>query len=888
MTWCGQASRFARIAALSALLVACGETTGSGGAGDDGGSGTPPPSTTGGDAGTAGVDGDGDTSGQWAANAGGDATTGGGDWNSGPAQGGTGTGTDGGDTGTDGEWQPESPPAGEGSGATPPDPDLPPDEPPTEPGEEAGECDTENKSVLYLSADDSNSMAGPAVARGLIERGQKVYKGIRTYEFLNYYGFDYPAPEPGELAVNAALADLGDGEYGLQIGVRAHDVTAAQRRPVNLTLSIDTSSSMGWGPGGQTALDRVKQSCHAIANALTDGDVLSIVTWADEDNVLMDSYVVQGSGDPIIKAACDSLAADGRTNFSLGVEKTYNLAVQNLAAERSNRVVLFSDGGANVEPKDIDLIASHAQDAESEGLYLIGVGVGDPWNFNDGLMDELTDAGKGAYIFLDSTQEADEMWGERFVSNVEVAARDVRVELTLPPTFSVKAFYGEEISTDPDEVEPQHLATNDAMIFNQVIASCAPEELDIDAEVKVVVRFSDPITFEEKAAVLKTSIAALSGQDSPLLVKGNAIVAYAEALKELRDMSGDPALALIDETLSTVDAAQQQLQGDADLEEIQDLLATYRSVYDGTYEGGGTAASTDKNEIEVDCGGCQAGATLDDLACGIDVCDPSVLLEQNYSSPTQAPTEGTYAAATHFGSADNDLSPKEGGTYALMATGPAQGTAHSTWLSQQAGTDPYSPEAYQIYDAVEYRLKLRAPEGANGFAISYVFFSEEYDDYVGSSFNDKFYVVIEAGSTNAGEPTVVNYTRCRNPETYFDFICSPGMQYCEPGERYCYVAINTALSECCWLDGCPNGTAETNIAGTGFECAPNSSGDGDHAGSSTGWLTTHWPIEPNEEFELVFHLHDTSDGVFDSATILDSLQFFDQPAAGTVQYGYSL
>lgn len=102
--------------------------------------------------------------------------------------------------------------------------------------------------------------------------------------------------------------------------------------------------------------------------------------------------------------------------------------------------VLFSDGGANVDITDIEMIAGHADDGEGEGLYLIGVGVGDPWNFNDNLMDALTDAGKAAYIFRDSTQEANAMWADRFVSNVQVAARDVQVELTLPPTFQVKKF----------------------------------------------------------------------------------------------------------------------------------------------------------------------------------------------------------------------------------------------------------------------------------------------------------------------------------------------------------------------------------------------------------------------------------------------------------------
>ena len=95
------------------------------------------------------------------------------------------------------------------------------------------------------------------------------------------------------------------------------------------------------------------------------------------------------------------------------------------------------------------------------------------------------------------------------------------------------------------------------------------------------------------------------------------------------------------------------------------------------------------------------------------------------------------------------------------------------------------------------------------------------------------------------------------------------------------MAVNTALSECCWLHGCPTGKAKTNISGTGFECADNAANDGANKGSSTGWLMTEWPIEPGETFVLTFHVHDTGDGIFDSEVILDGVQFVSQVTPGT-------
>jgi hypothetical protein len=81
---------------------------------------------------------------------------------------------------------------------------------------------------------------------------------------------------------------------------------------------------------------------------------------------------------------------------------------------------------------------------------------------------------------------------------------------------------------------------------------------------------------------------------------------------------------------------------------------------------------------------------------------------------------------------------------------------------------------------------------------------------------------------------------------------------------------------------CPDGTWTTDISGTGFECAGSYGEDGNTKGSSTGWLQTSWPIEGGEMFSLTFHIHDTSDQIFDSEVILDSFEFTKDADTGTI------
>src|SRR5262245_16315947 len=94
-----------------------------------------------------------------------------------------------------------------GGGGTRDNPNVAPLPPP---GQDAGSdapflCDGLDQSkpaVLYLSADDSNSMASPVLARELIGAGLAPDPAaIRTYEFLNYYRIDYPAPPLGQLSI---------------------------------------------------------------------------------------------------------------------------------------------------------------------------------------------------------------------------------------------------------------------------------------------------------------------------------------------------------------------------------------------------------------------------------------------------------------------------------------------------------------------------------------------------------------------------------------------------------------------------------------------------------------------------------------------------------------
>lgn len=429
--------------------------------------------------------------------------------------------------------------------------------------------------VKHLSADDSNSMASPVIARRLIrtgaaERWPRPSRWLRTYEFLNYYNVRYEYPEPGHVTVRPEMR-MGEDEreFVMQIGAQAAPASGSVSKVI--TLVLDTSGSMQGRP-----MQLSRAAVRAIASSLQAGDIVSVVEWNTQNAVTLDGYEVSGPDDEEIASLADGLDAGGGTNLHSGLVHGYDLAQEYYDPGKLNRVVLISDGRANAGVTDKDLIAKHAKDSEQAGIYLSGVGVGE--GFNDRLMDAVTDEGRGAYLYLDNQAEAHRMFGDRFDEVMKVGLMNVRVKLTLPWHMAVREFHGEQISSNPQEVRPQHLAPGDAMVFHQVLETCDAEAWSMDDPVDVEARYIRPEGREMATESYSTTFGELIDAPDVGLARGDAIVAYAEALKDAGEHKrkgnvGDAREALQD-ALDKVEQADPQ-GDDPGLSEIATLLERY-------------------------------------------------------------------------------------------------------------------------------------------------------------------------------------------------------------------------------------------------------------------------------------------------------------------------
>jgi len=442
--------------------------------------------------------------------------------------------------------------------------------------------DSHDPLVLYMSNDDSNSQASPILARRTISEGFVFDASlVRIHEFLNYYdlGGDPQSEMPAKVGIEMRRTDAEEGEFTLVLRAQGQTLAPEDRPPMNLVFSLDTSGSMSGEP-----MDLLKDGMAAMAGQLRVGDIISVVTWNDSQSIEIEGYAVLGADDPELLSIIEGLMAGGSTNLHAGLVTAYSLADLYHVENGINRVVLMSDGGANAGVTDLDLIASEAADADGEGTYMVGVGVGTSQGYRDDLMDRITDAGKGAYVYLDRPEEAYKQLGDRFIANTAVAARNVRMQLTLPWYFGIKSFHGEEISQNPAEVEPQHLAPNDSMTFHQVISACDPELITTCDAITARVEYVDPITGASRTDQITASVENLVEDDVPRLYKADVVVGYAKALvviSHLRDAGElDQAIAVATNMQEWAEKAALELEDD-EVQEIADIMGDYATLLGG-------------------------------------------------------------------------------------------------------------------------------------------------------------------------------------------------------------------------------------------------------------------------------------------------------------------
>gem|GEM_PF-3837847 len=281
-------------------------------------------------------------------------------------------------------------------------------------------------STFSLNVSDvSFKLAGASLEKGAMPDAGS----IRSEEFIN--AFDYRDPEPGPgmpiaFAWERARYPFAHRRDALRFSVKTAARGREAGRPLNLVLLLDNSGSM-------ERADRVRiirEALRILAAQLKPQDKISVVVFSRTARLWADGL----AGDQAEKLAGQlaDLAPQGGTNLEEALKLAYATALKHYLANGVNRVVLLTDGAANLGEVNPETLQKEVEKHRRQGVALDCFGIG--WEgYNDDLLEVLARHGDGRYGFVNSVEEAGREFAAQLAGALQVAAADVKVQVEFNP-----------------------------------------------------------------------------------------------------------------------------------------------------------------------------------------------------------------------------------------------------------------------------------------------------------------------------------------------------------------------------------------------------------------------------------------------------------------------
>lgn len=268
----------------------------------------------------------------------------------------------------------------------------------------------------------------------------KVPDEVAVEEFVNYHKHRLPLPKSGRsVAMDTrwgnAEVSRRNGEAVLQVGFTTAEVSErTDLRPLNLVLVIDRSGSMA----DSDKMSRVKESLKTMIGKLRPDDIISIVTFDTYAQIHCPAgRVGDGHG---IRSAIDRIYPGGSTNIHGGLILGYQEAKKNFRKGVTNRVILLTDGIANVGVVEPRQIAADSSEYNGQGIDLSTIGVG--LDLNNDLLRTLAKSGRGLYHFISDYKDIDKVFVNEVQSLISSVAKRVVLRIEYGDGLELQKLYG--------------------------------------------------------------------------------------------------------------------------------------------------------------------------------------------------------------------------------------------------------------------------------------------------------------------------------------------------------------------------------------------------------------------------------------------------------------
>lgn len=282
------------------------------------------------------------------------------------------------------------------------------------------------KSTFSLNVSNvSFKLAKAALAKGEWPDAAK----IRTEEFVNNFDYGDPAPNQDERVackVEQAAHPFLQQRNLMRVSMRTSALGRGAGVPLRLTVLLDNSGSMD----RKDRLESVKNAFRLLAGQLNEHDQVTVVSFARTSRLLADRV----AGNELVKVAAlvEATPSEGGTNLEQALRLGMAKAKEQKLEGGQNRVILLTDGAANLGNARPDELASMVKEMRQQGIAFDACGVGAE-GYNDEILESLTRKGDGRYYFLDRPEDADAGFAKQIAGALRPAAQNVKVQVNFNP-----------------------------------------------------------------------------------------------------------------------------------------------------------------------------------------------------------------------------------------------------------------------------------------------------------------------------------------------------------------------------------------------------------------------------------------------------------------------
>jgi len=400
-----------------------------------------------------------------------------------------------------------------------------------------------SKDRLSTFAADVDTASYTIARRKLTEGTLPPTASVRVEEFVNYFRYRFAPPAAGSpfsVVMDAAPSPLSPDTHILRVGVATKEKLASERKPANLVFLVDVSGSMA----SPDKLGLAQYALRVLTENLGPRDSVSLVTYAGGTRVVLPPTGMEHR-DKIL-AAIDDLSAGGSTAMGAGLDLAYEQAMKGLLPGAISRVIVLSDGDANVGAVGHDQLLRIIADRAKAGVTLstIGFGMG---NYKDHAMEQLANKGNGNNYYIDSPAAAKKVFAEQLGSTLEVVAKDAKLQVEFDPevvaAYRLVGYENRDIadhqfrddSVDAGEIGAGHQVTAMYEVRLQPAAQQAPAPLGI---VRIRHKAPDGDRAVESTFPMTSPPAPSFEAASPDLRFAFAVAAFADVLRGADEAKG--------------------------------------------------------------------------------------------------------------------------------------------------------------------------------------------------------------------------------------------------------------------------------------------------------------------------------------------------------------